>query len=105
MGHELLDQAKKLRLSIGIRKLCREHAINRFWSAKSVCGIHACNAMGMRKGSLLKLIGSDKALALSKSTTFYVFYEFLSLVMEDTVDEIWTVLWLLSWKQSVFEGI
>jgi hypothetical protein len=103
MDHKLLDQREKLRLGIWIRKLSREHAINCFWSAKSVCGIHAYDAMGMRKVSLLKLIGSDKPLALSKSTTFDVSQEFLPLGMEDTVDKIWTVLWLLSRKQSILD--
>ena len=63
MDHELLDQPKKLRLGIWLRKLGREHAINRFRSAKSVCRIHTYNAMGMRKESLLKLVGSDNVRA------------------------------------------
>ena len=57
--------------------------------------------MGRGKTTLLELIGVADAYTLSKTVVLHnVIHKLLLLCMENTADDIWTILWLLSWKQS-----
>ena len=57
--------------------------------------------MGMGKTTLLELIGIADANALSETVVLHdVIHKLLSLCMENAADDIWTILWLLAWKQS-----
>src|SRR6266540_2792378 len=57
--------------------------------------------MGMGKTTLLELIGLADAYTLSKTVILCnITHKLLSLCMENTANDIWTVLWLLAWKQS-----
>jgi len=101
MDHELLDQLKELWLGIWIRKLCREKAVDILRRAKFAFRCKISNPMGMRKTTLLELIGVADAHTLSKTVILYnIAHKLLSLCMEHTADDIWTILWLLAWKQS-----
>ena len=98
MDHKLLDQLKELWICVWIWEFCTEDTVNSFWSAKPISRIHRDNVVGVRKGSFLKLIGEDKPNAFSKTATFDVLNESISLGMENTINYVWTVLWFLSWK-------
>ena len=53
--------------------------------------------MGMGKTTLLELIGVADAYTLSKTVILHnVIHKLLSLCMENTADDIWVILWLLS---------
>ena len=53
---------------------------------------------------LLELVGVADAHTLSKTVVLYiVIYKLLLLCMENIADDIWTILWLLAWKQSSFD--
>ena len=57
--------------------------------------------MGMGKTTLLELVGVADAHTLSKTVILHnVIHKLLSLYMENMTDNIWTILWLLAWKQS-----
>ncbi len=57
--------------------------------------------MDMGKTTLLELIGVADAYTLSKTVILHnIAHKLLSLCMEHTADDIWTILWLLAWKQS-----
>src|SRR6266511_1739025 len=57
----------------------------------------------MRKSTFLKLIGVAEPNTLSKTVILgYVSHKLISFGMENMGDNIWPILWLLSWKQSSF---
>src|SRR5260370_20173906 len=98
MDHKLLDQLKELLIGVWIREFCTKGTVDSFWSAKFICRIHRDNIVGMRKRSFLKLVEVDKTNALSKTAAPDVFDKFISLGMKNTIDNVCTFRWFLSWK-------
>ena len=57
--------------------------------------------MGMEKTTLLELIGVADTYTLSKTVVLHnIIHKLLWLCIKNITDDIWMILWLLSWKQS-----
>ena len=103
MDHEFLDQLKELRIGIRIRKFRAKETVYILWRAKLGSRIKEDNDVKMRKTLFLKLIGVDYSNTFLKNTIFDVFDQSISFGMENTINQIWMILWPFAWQKCIFD--
>ena len=103
MDHEFLDQLKKLRIDIRIRKFRAKETVYILWRAELGSRIKKDDDVRVRKTPFLKLVGIDYSNTFPKNTIFDVFDESISFGMEDMVNQIWTILWPFAWQKCILD--
>src|SRR5882762_1140233 len=103
MDHVLLHQCKQLRLSILIRQLSRQQAIDVIWSAQLVVRVEKEDHVHVRKATLLEINGMNASHCDTKTTTIHdVCNQVFHLGMEDANHQIRAISCSLAFKELPF---
>ena len=88
-------------MSVRIRNLSREELVQFIRSLKLGVRMEKDDEMGVRKATLLKLIGVAVSNSFAQASCFHdVIEQLLTLHVKDSTDDVWTISRLLARKES-----
>ena len=101
VDHVLYHQCMQLRMSVRIRNLSREKLVEFIRSLKLEVRMEKDDEMGVRKATLLKLIGVAVFNGFSQTSCFHdVLEQLLTLHVKDSADDVWMISRLLARKEG-----